>query len=71
MKITDRIYKTSGVEYGTNSNTFAVDTDAGIVLLDLGYETKQWNINGNILSAVEIRHRNLWQGGIQIYRFFI
>lgn len=50
MKITDRIYKTSGVEYGTNSNTFAVDTDAGIVLLDLGYETKQWESVQSVLK---------------------
>ncbi len=49
MKITDRIYKTSGVEYGTNSNTFAVDTGNGIILFDLGYETKQWNIVQSVL----------------------
>lgn len=50
MKITERIYKTSGVEYGTNSNTFAVDTPEGVVLLDLGYETKQWETVQGVLK---------------------
>lgn len=44
MKINERIYKVSGVEYGTNSNIYAIKYDGGIILIDSGYQEKQWNI---------------------------
>lgn len=43
MKITDHLLKISGVEYGTNSNNYAVIYDGGIVLIDCGYQETQWN----------------------------
>ena len=43
MKITEHLYKTSGVEYGTNSNTFVVDCGVGLVFLDAGYQQIQWD----------------------------
>lgn len=43
MKITEHLYKTSGVEYGTNSNTFLLETEDGLILFDLGFDTVQWN----------------------------
>ena len=42
MKITEHLYKTSGVEFATNSNTFLLETEKERILFDLGYETKQW-----------------------------
>ena len=48
MKICDHLYKTSGVEYGTNSNTFLLDCGEELVLFDLGYETKQWNVREEV-----------------------
>ena len=44
MKISEHLYKTSGVEYETNSNTFLLECKEGLILFDLGYEEKQWNV---------------------------
>lgn len=44
MKITEHLYKTSGVEYGTNSNTFLLESEDDLILFDLGFEDKQWKI---------------------------
>lgn len=44
MKISKHIYKSSGVEYGTNSNTFLLDTGDELIAFDLGYEDKQWKV---------------------------
>ena len=43
MKISEHIYKTSGVEFSTNSNTFLFEDGDELVLFDSGYEAKQWN----------------------------
>lgn len=42
MKITEHIYKTSGVEYGTNSNTYLIDCGSHLVCLDAGFDEVQW-----------------------------
>ncbi len=42
MRLTEHLYKTSGVEYGTNSNTYALDAGNEIILLDLGFDEVQW-----------------------------
>lgn len=42
MKITNHIYQLSGVQNSTNSNSYIVVGEHTSVLLDLGYETKQW-----------------------------
>ena len=42
MKISKHLYKSSGVEYGTNSNTFLLDIGEELIAFDLGYEDKQW-----------------------------
>ena len=43
MKIIDYVYKTSGVEYETNSNTFLLEDENELILLDLGFDHKQWD----------------------------
>ena len=49
MKITEHIYKTSGVEYGTNSNTYLIDCGDELVMIDSGFDHVQWDaINGCI-----------------------
>lgn len=42
MKITEHLLKISGADYGTNSNTFAMVYEGGIVLIDCGYGDLQW-----------------------------
>ena len=42
MKLTEHIYKTSGVEYGTNSNTFLVDCGDRLLCFDSGFDGVQW-----------------------------
>ena len=43
MRLSEHIYKTSGVEYGTNSNTFAVDCGDYLIFFDAGFDIVQWN----------------------------
>lgn len=43
MKLTEHIYKTSGVETGCNSNTYVIDCGTFLVMLDAGYKEIQWN----------------------------
>ena len=50
MKLTEHIYKTSGVEYGTNSNTFLVDCGERMIVFDSGFDTVQWE---RIRSCIE------------------
>ena len=42
MKISEHLYKSSGVEYATNSNTFLLKTKEELILFDLGFDDKQW-----------------------------
>ena len=42
MRITEHIYKLTGIEYGINSSIYALDAGDSIVLLDLGYNEAQW-----------------------------
>ena len=42
MRITEHIYKLTGIEYGINSSMYALDAGDSIVLLDLGYNEAQW-----------------------------
>ena len=54
MKISQHIYKTSGVEYETNSNTYVLETENELILFDLGYEDKQWNVVKKTLQYWEL-----------------
>ena len=44
MKLAENIYQTSGLMFGTNSNTFCLDTRDGLVLIDAGFSEKQYQI---------------------------
>lgn len=44
MKIAERVYQTSGVMFGTNSNTYCLDTSDGLVFIDAGFSEKQYQI---------------------------
>lgn len=44
MKITERVYQTSGLLFGTNSNTYCLETREGLVLIDAGYSEKQYQV---------------------------
>ena len=44
MKIAERFYQTSGIMFGTNSNTYCLDTLDGLVLIDAGFSEKQYEI---------------------------
>ncbi len=43
MKLTEHLYKLTGVEYDTNSNVYAIRYDDGVVLVDCGFQEKQWD----------------------------
>ena len=44
MKIAERIYQTSGLMFGTNSNTYCLNTREGLVFIDAGKKKKQYRI---------------------------
>ena len=44
MRIVDGVYQTSGSMFGTNSNTYCLDTSDGLVLIDAGFSEKQYQI---------------------------
>lgn len=44
MKIAEKVYQTSGVMFCTNSNTYCIDTQDGLVLIDSGFSEKQYQI---------------------------
>ncbi len=44
MKITDNIYQLSGLAFGTNSNTYAIDTGESIIIIDAGFSEYQWSV---------------------------
>lgn len=50
MKITEHLFQISGVQYGTNSNIYAIQTEEGLVLIDCGYQEEQWK---KMLSCME------------------
>ena len=50
MKLTEHLLKLSGVDYGTNSNSYAAVYDRGIVLFDCGYGEKQWRQMEQVLK---------------------
>ncbi len=59
MKIIENIYKTSGVEFETNSNTFVLETEDELIFFDLGYEEKQWNIMKNSLKRWNLSDKKI------------
>lgn len=73
MKITEHLLKISGVEYGTNSNSYAVIYDEGIILIDCGYRTEQWermctvlenwNLDMSDVTHVFLTHGHFDHGG--------
>lgn len=44
MRISEKVYQTSGIMFGTNSNTYCLDTRDGLVLIDAGFSEKQYQI---------------------------
>lgn len=61
MKITEHLFKVAGVEYGTNSNVYAISYDGGILLIDCGYQKEQWErmercMEGWGLAVEEVTH---------------
>lgn len=42
MKLSERIYKVSGVEYRTNSNMYVIQYDRGLIMIDTGFQEEQW-----------------------------
>ena len=44
MKIAEQVYQTSGIMFGTNSNTYCLDTLDGLVMIDAGFSEKQYEI---------------------------
>ena len=42
MRITEHVYKLTGIEYGINSSIYGIDAGDSVVLLDLGYQPNQW-----------------------------
>ena len=50
MRLSSNVYQISGRVFGTNSNTFAITTPGGIVLLDAGYGEKQLTVMKKALA---------------------
>lgn len=73
MKIANHIYQLTGHITGVNSNTYAIDTDDGLVLIDTGYqeyyvETMKkmlalWGLQDKKLSAVFLTHAHFDHAG--------
>jgi glyoxylase-like metal-dependent hydrolase (beta-lactamase superfamily II) len=73
LKITDGVYQVSGIMYGTNSNTFVIQTKRGLVLIDAGFSSKQygimkrcleyWGMDINEIRDVYITHSHFDHSG--------
>lgn len=73
MKITEHLYQISGVQYGTNSNIYALRTEEGLVLIDCGYQEEQWekmlrcmkrwNLKPEDIRAVFLTHSHFDHAG--------
>lgn len=73
MKITEHLFKLTGVEYETNSNIYAVQYEKGIILIDCGYQEeqwyrmarcmKQWELNLQDITHVFITHSHFDHAG--------
>lgn len=73
MKITEHLYKISGVEYETNSNMYAMPYDGGIVLIDAGYKEDQyerasaalenWGLSMNDVTHIFLTHSHYDHAG--------
>lgn len=59
MKISESIYKVSGVEYRTNSNIYAVKYEGGIVLIDSGYGKEQWERMNRVLAQWDMKEEDI------------
>lgn len=44
MKLTEHVYQLSGVPYGTNSNSYAIDAGDCLILIDAGFSALQWDV---------------------------
>lgn len=44
MKILNSIYWISGIPYGNNSNTYAIDAGDELILIDTGFKPRQWEV---------------------------
>lgn len=42
MKLSEHLFQVSGVQYETNSNIYAIQYRDGIILIDCGFQERQW-----------------------------
>lgn len=61
MIVTEQVYQISGVAYGTNSNTFLIDTEKGWVLIDAGFGEFQLGVMRKNLEALKVDFRDIRQ----------
>lgn len=59
MKITEHLYKISGVEYGTNSNMYAVQYSDGLILIDAGFQNVQFERAAAVLDKWGLSIKNV------------
>ncbi len=50
MRLTEHVYQLSGVQYGTNSNSYVIDAGDQLILIDAGFSQLQWNVMFNTLK---------------------
>lgn len=55
MRLSEQIYKLTGVEYRTNSNVYAVRYDGGLILIDTGFQNEQWERMKLCMSQWKLR----------------
>ena len=49
MKLTEHVYMLSGVPYSNNSNTYAIEADGQLLIIDAGYSTFQWEVMQRVM----------------------
>ena len=73
MKISENVYQLTGHVTGLNSNTFVIDTEDGLVMIDTGYreyyvetmkkQLRFWHLDQKKVAAVFITHGHFDHSG--------